>query len=181
MKSDDLFTRSAEVTADGRTVIGRAVSFDHEYPVFSHAWGRFVESYDQRAFDRSLSHKDTRPLLIGHSKGDLPVGLARFFKEADALMFEARLGSSERADEVLELVAMGALTDVSVGFRGIEPRGLTRGRIHRTQVALQELSFVGVGALEDAKVLALRSQEDMSELQAMEDERRRLRIRLLDL
>lgn len=101
----------------------------------------------------------------------MPLGVVEFTATDEALNYEARFSRTRAADEVLELIQDGALTDVSIGFLPVKGGNKP---MKFTEIKILELSVVDRGALYDAKI-AEAFQEDLdAQLRALNNRRLRL-------
>lgn len=179
--------RAVEITAEGRTLIGRAFRWDTPSRVADPGVAPYLEEFTRGSTTKTLAERaDPFPLLKVHRLDLDPLGVARFRPSDEGLMFEAPLSRTRDADEMLELVNDGAMRSVSVRFRPIQSRRriLDTGDpvVSRTEIALRELSLAptGFGQHDDAEVLAVRAGDVDDELlaqaraQAAADRRRLL-------
>jgi HK97 family phage prohead protease len=156
-------TRAVEITAEGRTLIGRAFRWEHPSRVVDPGADPYLEEFPRGSTTKTLAERsDPFPLLNFHRLDLDPLGVARFRPSVEGLMFEAPLSRTRDADDMLELVNDGAMRSVSVRFRPIQSRRrvLDTGDpvVSRTEIALRELSLAptGFGQHDDAEVLAVR-------------------------
>lgn len=157
--------RAAEITAEGRTLVGIAFRWDHPSLVPNDpGTGPYLEEFVRGSVTKTLRERETFPLIKHHRVDVDPVGVTRFAPADEGLMFEAPLSRTRDADETLELVRDGAMRSVSVRFRPIlhKLRHSTAGAVvSRTEIALRELSLAptGFGIHDGAEVLAVRSEQ----------------------
>lgn len=156
--------RTAEVEADGRTLLGIAVPFGRASWVRDGGGKPYREAFGASAFTKTIQDRGDRPwpLMLMHQRTAAPLGAVRFRVTPTALEFEARVSDTVAGTEALALVADGALTDVSVAFRPMRDRQLTDADgpfLERTEAGLTELSLAatGLGQHEGAEVLAVRA------------------------
>jgi HK97 family phage prohead protease len=138
----ELEIRSAAKGGDGRIIEGIAVP----YNVLQRIDATLVERFVAGAFDHQIraahrvrfqrDHNPDRLLGVAVELRDDPVGLVGAF----------RVAKGPNGDEVLDLVEMGALTDLSVGFRERQNRREPDGSITRVTADLREVSIVREGA-----------------------------------
>lgn len=167
---------------DGRTLDILAVRFGVADEIGSVADGYgFYETFDRHSFDETLRRNGPSKIrLLGHHDiRSNPVGvLTDAWTDAQGVHVTARLSDTTQGRDIATLVADGALTDVSIGFRDVRSKWTDRNRrVLRQEVAWRELSIVNLGALADAKILASRSQESRT----LSPEAAQRRLRLLDL
>lgn len=160
--------RSLEIgETTGRTLSGIAMPWDRPTRVRDLVGPAYMEAFAPQSTDVSIRQHASFPMFVRHDYGQDPIGVVTFHRSAEALMYEAPLSKTVRADEQLELVNDGAMRSVSVGFK---PLQAIRGRMingatvdqYRTEVALRELSLAptGFGQYAEAGVTAVRSDGD---------------------
>ena len=150
-------------SATGRTLIGRALWYNRP-EVVTDDGGRthYVEEWMPQVFARTIAERGNRiPLLGYHDNRRMPFGAVQQWPDADdALLFEAKVSRTVAGDELLELIADGAMTGVSVGARPINNRNVMyagqRG-VQRVEAKLLELSLCALGQLDGAEVLTVRA------------------------
>lgn len=155
-------TRSYELdlevraTGDGRTVCGICVPYD--VPQKIHA--SLTEVFRRGAFQNVTRAAHRVKMLVGHDSRALPIGRATLLREdAGGLYGEFRISKTQRGDEILELVADGALNQLSVGFQPLKDRRMTDGTVERISAHLAEVSLVTFGAYgEAATVVGVREE-----------------------
>lgn len=168
----EILTRSfalvrAATGDDGRTLSIRAVPWDTEIQIAPGEW----ESFDRHAFDPQLPAASRLTLTLGHPRpGDLITDsligrLASMEARDDGLHVQARVATTNAANEALTLVNDGVLDQVSIGFVDLKPTKLQRqggGALWRRLAArLDHLALVAAGAYgEGAKVLAVREEQE---------------------
>lgn len=173
-------TRSfdVEIRANQRTVYGIAVPFGETIDL-----GHYRERFVRGAFERTIRERGSKvKLLAQHNHATFPIGRAVLLEERpQGLWLEARVANTSAGDEALQLVADGAVDSFSVGFQPIESRTARDGVVERTQVALREVSLVGLPAYTGAVIAGVRS----ADRQAIEAARRpallRHRIRIMEM
>lgn len=108
------------------------------------------------AFRRTLEARRTGalPLLWQHHT-DEPLGrIVHIAEDGNGLFMRAALEPEvARAREALALMASRTLTGLSIGFRPVRARALSRGRRLLTEIDLWEISLVTFPMLDDARVL----------------------------
>ena len=168
--------RTVNLTASaGRTVFGIVAPFGQVAEV-SDGGRPYRERFDFGAFSRSISERGGKvKLFTGHETRKLPVGRATSLREqSDGLHAEFLVADTVDGRDALELVRSGIIDSFSVGFRGIRER-MDGDVVVRTEVALMEVSLVGVAAYPGAAVAGVRSQPFLPLSVAA------ARLRLLDL
>jgi HK97 family phage prohead protease len=149
-----------EVRGDGRTIAGIVAPFDTPAQIHD-IDGRYIETIDRRAFDRTLAERGAErvKLLVQHQSRNLPIGRAHVLRpEARGLYGELRVSQTEHGDEVLELVRDGALDAFSIGFRPVRDQwARDRSTRRLLEVRLDEVSVVAFAAYDSARIEAVRS------------------------
>lgn len=154
-----LEVRSARKGGDGRTIEGIAVPFLRPQRI-DHT---LVEQFAPGAFDHQLRASHRVPFTRDHmSQGGTLIGRALELRnDALGLWGSFRVSATAAGDETLALVADGALSELSVGFRERENFREPDGTITRVRADLREVSVVLAGAYgEGAAILAVRSAEE---------------------
>lgn len=163
---------SAEPTIEGRTLTGVSIYWDRASRVTDNGRDFYLEQFSKRSADKQLSErKDSFPLGFLHpwstnAADKRPLGTATFQRSAEGLIFEAVLLRTQAADEMLELVKGGAVTDVSIGFQSYK-QSRNGELVTRTEIGLRELSLApaGMGQHEGAQVLAVRAEDEHAVLE----------------
>jgi hypothetical protein len=150
------------VDPDARTITGIVAPYDAvSYMTPDPAGERIMRG----AFKKSIAQRGNRVLLCRSHNHDRPIGMARDWIDADAGLsatFTVRAGVA--GDEALEDARDGYLGGLSVGFKPlVQSRGQDGAREIR-EAALLEVSLVSIPAYEGARVLAVRSAQDLSDL-----------------
>lgn len=164
---ESTFTLERSSSSDGRTIVGLCAPFGVETAGFVVEQGiPYRELFRPGAFAKTIAERSKKvKLRIQHGKHALDtIGTATWLKEgSDGLVAGFHVSRTQLGDEVLELVRDGALDALSVGFRPIRPgpneRIAAGSLVERHEVALTEVSLVGEGAYEDARVLSVRALE----------------------
>lgn len=149
-----------EVRGDGRTIVGIAVPFDTPAEIRS-ATGAYTEVFRRGAFARTIAERGPGrvKLLSQHDTARNPLGRATVLREdAAGLYGEFRVSKTGAGDELLTLVADGAIDAFSVGFKPITQKRGESGQVERTEVALFEVSAVAFPVYEGALISAVRSE-----------------------
>ncbi|MEZ0341530.1 HK97 family phage prohead protease [Mycobacterium sp. pV006] len=151
--------RSAELTpGKGRTVYGTVVPYGQIAEV-SDGGRPYRERFEFGAFDRSIRERGNKVRLFdSHNTRRLPLGRATELQEhQEGLHAAFEIAATRDGDDALELVRSGTVDAFSIGFRGIRER-LDGDVVVRTEVALMEVSLVGLPAYAGAAVAGVRSQ-----------------------
>lgn len=163
---------SAEIgETNGRTLSGIAMPWDKVAVVRDLVNGRpgkpYPEAFAPSSTDKTRAEHASFPVFVGHDPSSEPIGVVTFSRSAEALMFDAPLSKTRRADEHLELANDGAMRSVSIQFvPGKDTRrsfpGVASPAVYRTEVALRHLALAptGYGQYPDAQVLAVRAELD---------------------
>lgn len=122
------------------------------------------------AFRESLARSTRYPLLWQH-KDDQPVGVVDLAEASEGLLADGRLALEvQRAREAHELLRMGALDGVSIGFTAEKARVETHGgkavRVVE-QARLMEVSLVTFPADPMARVTQVHREAEESEEEAL--------------
>lgn len=173
MDASDLFRSAvvATVQTDGRTLVGTAVPFITKARVSDDGGRSFYrESFNPKAFNKTLGDRGAspfplmvmHPFMPGSRSSTVPLGGVHFRAGAQGLDFTSKLSKTRDADEALELVNDGVMTDVSLHFRAFRDRRGTDAEgpyLERMESGIVELSLVvtGHGQHPGAKVEAVRS------------------------
>lgn len=166
--SNFLYRASIELNTEGRTLIGLAVPWDKPTRVQDKTGPAYLEEFARTSADVTIAQHPHFPVFVRHDYMTDPIGVVTFSRSDEGLMFEAPISKTARGDEMLTLVADGAMRSVSVGFRPLhqKQRMAPEGRVTtRTEVALRELSLApsGFGQYPEALVDAVRTEEDEQE------------------
>lgn len=119
----------------------------------------YRERFEFGAFDRSIRERGNKVRLFdSHNTRRLPIGKAIELREQqDGLHAAFEIAATRDGDDALELVRSGTVDSFSIGFRGIRER--QDGQVVvRTEVALMEVSLVGLPAYAGAAIAGVRSQ-----------------------
>lgn len=176
---------STDATVEGRTLTGIAAYWDRASNVTDNGRDFYLEAFANTAADKTLKERGSKPFPLGFlhpwssSAGTdkRPLGSVSFSRSNEGLVFNAVLSRTQAADEMLELVKDGAVTDVSIGFNSYKHKVQDKVLI-RTEIGLRELSLAptGLGQHQGAEVLAVRSLEATKS--RLETERRLAQLRL---
>ncbi len=136
--------------------------------------GEALISWDLTRFEKNPC------ILWGHDATEMPIGVAEDVKVSDrGLTMRVRFASAAanpKAEQVANGVKEGIVRAVSVGFEPGKATELPDGTIERTANVLLEVSFVPVGADENAGTADLNPNErSLAYLRAREDYAHELR------
>jgi HK97 family phage prohead protease len=156
-----------DVTEARREIVGVVAPYDETTYLTGDPRG---ERLIRGCFAESIRRKGDRiPLCIGHNHGRAAVGLSRSWREdGDGLVGVFAVRADPEGDKALGDVRDGYLPALSVGFAPIpaRTRRAADGALEHTEAALKEVSLVVVGAYDGARVLAVRSAQDLDALLA---------------
>lgn len=151
-----LEVRSAAKGGDGRTIEGIAVPFLRAQRIDA----QLTEQFAPGAFTHQLRAAHRVPFALGHmSQGGELIGRALELREdALGLWGAFRVSATRAGDDTLALIADGALSELSVGFRERENFREPDGTVTRVRADLREVAVVLQGAYGDgATILAVRA------------------------
>lgn len=181
---EDLILRAGE-DGDGKTLEGYIVPWDKPALVSKPVPG--YEVYKRGALTRSIEESKAGIPLLGLHEESGPVGkLVRSVADETGQHATFRLFDTQAARDAAELVREGMWTGLSLGGYGVPARTkVTRGVdgknvITRSEIRLDHVALVRKPAFDDAKVLALRQEDEGPSAAAIAAEARiRIRNRLL--
>lgn len=153
-----LEVRTAGNGGDGRTIEGIAVPYLRRQRIDD----TLTEQFAPGAFDHQLRAAHRVKFSRDHmSQGGVLIGRALELRnDAAGLWGSFRVSATRAGDETLALVADGALSELSVGFRAQRDHPEPDGTITRVRADLVEVSVVMAGAYGDgATIMAVRSVE----------------------
>ena len=160
------FESDLEIRAggDGRTIVGIVVPYNLEQRINR----QLTEVFRPGAFAAVTRAAHRVKLLVGHDSNQLPQGRATLLREdSQGLYGEFRVSKTQRGDELLELVADGAVDQFSIGFQPLQDRKRQDGVVERSRAHLAELSLVTFGAYGmAASVAGIREQSATPNLDA---------------
>lgn len=157
----------SEPVVTGRTLEGVSIYWDRASRVTDNGRDFYLEAFSSRSADKQLTERKAPfPLGFLHpwstgAADKRPLGSVQFHRSAEGLVFQAVLSRTQAADEMLELVKDGAVSDVSIGFQSYKQQ--QKGDLTlRTEIGLRELSLApaGMGQHEGAQVLAVRAEDE---------------------
>jgi HK97 family phage prohead protease len=142
---------------DGRNVFGLVMPYEQTATV-SDGMAPYKERFQFGAFTRSITERGRKvKLFTGHETNRLPIGRATKLTERyDGLHAEFVVAKTRDGDDALALVAAEIADAFSVGFRPVREYD-DHGVTVRTEAALMEVSLVGIGAYETARVAGIRA------------------------
>jgi HK97 family phage prohead protease len=154
-------------TGDGRTICGICVPYNVEQRINT----TLTEVFRAGAFSRVIPNAHRVKLLVGHDAQALPIGRATLLREdTNGLYGEFRVSKGSRADDILELVRDGALSELSIGFQPLKDNRRKDGVVERIAAHLAEVSLVTFGAYgHQAQVVGVRDQSTTPNLDAVEE------------
>lgn len=155
-----LEVRSAAKGGDGRTIEGIAVPYLRRQRIDS----TLVEQFAPGAFDHQIRAQVGHRIAFSRdhmSQGGTLIGRATELRnDALGLWGAFRVSATAAGDETLALVADGALSELSVGFRAQKDHQEPDGTITRVRADLVEVSVVLAGAYgAGATIMAVRSAD----------------------
>lgn len=118
---------------------------------------------ERGAFEKCLkrcAQTGRKIVMLDHHKMDSPVGVWENLEETDkGLECNGRFTMSvQRAAELRDLVADGAIDGLSIGFRAVDYyMDRDTGVRYLTEIDLREISLVSMPANEEARVMGLKS------------------------
>ena len=187
--SNDILQRSfnTEPVVTGRTLEGIALQWEKAFKVTDNQRDYYLEAFSKRSTDKQLNER-TKPFMLGFlhpwatTTGALdkrPLGNVTFQRSAEGLVFVAQMSKTVAADEMLELVKDGSVTDVSVGFRNYK-QTMKGDVVLRTEIGLSELSLAptGFGQHEGSQVLAVRANTGFVPMSRLEASRKLATLKL---
>ncbi|WP_406306256.1 HK97 family phage prohead protease [Streptomyces sp. NBC_00885] len=179
MSVDLLYRDSLLVRADnaGRTVYGTAVPYGQIAEI--QEGGRvFRERFEYGSFARTIKLRgDKVRLFTGHQHQRLPIGRASELTEMrDGLHVSFLVSDTTEGNEALTLVRDGVVSSFSVGIKPISER-MDGDVLVRTEVALYEVSLVGMPAYEGAAIAGVRTARQPLSVDLA---RRRLELLIFD-
>ncbi|MDH3704460.1 MAG: phage major capsid protein [Acidimicrobiia bacterium] len=153
-----MLTRSAtltDVAADGRTITATAMRWN-ETAVVNDGAGPYRERFARG----SIRPRHPRlPLLRAHDHQHVVGTVVSMVDDGDGFTIVARLADTASGREARELVADGALSSISIGFRDGAHSEAVDGTIIRQSVELVEISLVAVSAYKGSAVTSLRHHD----------------------
>jgi HK97 family phage prohead protease len=156
-----------DVTEARREIVGQVAPYNETTYLTGDPRG---ERLVRGCFRASINQRGARiPLCVGHNHGRAAVGLSTAWQEdGDGLRGVFAVRPDDEGDKVLADVRDGYLPAMSVGFAPIPSRSrrASDGALEHTEAALKEVSLVVVGAYDGARVLEVRSAQNLDDLLA---------------
>jgi HK97 family phage prohead protease len=107
------------------------------------------------AFANSI--KGRKPRMLWQHRMDKPIGVwDEVVEDAMGLRLKGRLANTEQAREARELVKMGAMDGLSIGFRTVQEESRGNARVLK-EIDLWEVSFVTIPADSNARLTSVKS------------------------
>ena len=143
-------------------MFGCAIPYDQTAEVSDGDGYSYLERFEFGACARTIREPGSKVKLLAlHDHRRFPIGKATSFVErSDGLHGEFAIPETREGDDVLTLIRDGVLDSFSIGFRGIRERRDGAVRV-RTEIALIEVSLVGLPAYEGALVGGVRSPQPL--------------------
>lgn len=131
-------------SGDGRTIFGIAVPYGKPMRITDD----LVEQFGHAPFPNQVRAYHRIPFAREHLPlGGVLIGATKLLRDDTAGLYgEWRVAKTPAGDEALELWEVGALRDLSVGFREVENRLLRGGIVERAKAILTEVALVREGA-----------------------------------
>ncbi len=162
--TDDLLKRTfnievAEVDGDGRTIHALVVPYGKPTLV-DDGYGPYKEMFVKGAFKRAVDVPNRVWLNFEHHPGfSNVIGNGIEFEErADGLYGQLEVDASDEGEKALRFINKRVLTGMSVEFKPMSKDANIDGVVTRRSVHLDAVALCRVGAYEDAKVLAVRTE-----------------------
>jgi HK97 family phage prohead protease len=125
-----------------------------------------VDSYGDTilpgAFSKSIGKRT--PKMLWQHRMDKPIGVwDEVVEDGKGLRLKGRLAPTEQGKEAAELVRMGALDGLSIGFRTLADE--VDGNVRKLkEIDLFEVSFVTMPADSKARVTGIKSEREIEEI-----------------
>lgn len=114
------------------------------------------------AFQKSLA-KRGKPKMLWQHRSDQPIGVwDEVSEDGKGLRLKGRLAETVQGKEAAELVRMGALDGLSIGYRTIKDEMTDKARLLK-EVDLYEVSFVTVPADAKARITGIKSEREVED------------------
>jgi HK97 family phage prohead protease len=155
-----ILIRAAQLTpGEGRTIYGVCVPYGVVAQV-SDGGRPYRERVEYGACARSISERGHKVRLFTmHDRQRLPIGKAvELTEKRDGLHGAFEVANTVAGNDALELVRSGVVDAFSIGFKGIREH-LDGDVVVRTEIAVMEVSLVGIPAFEGAQIAGVRSQK----------------------
>jgi HK97 family phage prohead protease len=150
-----------ETKDEDRTFVGHGAVFDRPHPTSSWMLGRdWKDRIDPAAFDAALSEHaslGTIPaMLFNHDLDNVVGAYSAVIKDRDGLRVEGKIAQSAKTPagaDLYELMKMGAVTGLSIGFTPSKVQLDEKAKVRTLQsVELHEISVVSIPANPAARV-----------------------------
>ena len=125
-----------------------------------------VDSYGDTilpgAFQKSIGKR--KPKMLWQHRMDMPIGVwDEVVEDGKGLRLKGRLADTMQGKEAAELVRMGALDGLSIGFRTVADE-IDGNKRKLKEVDLYEVSFVTMPADQKARVTGIKTERDFEGL-----------------
>ncbi len=172
--TDDVLKRTfnievAEVDGDGRTIHALCVPYGKPTLV-DDGYGPYKEVFVKGAFSRAVNVPNRVWLNFEHHPGFSNVigNGVQFEERDDGLYGQLEVDQSDEGDKALRFINKRVLTGMSVEFKPMSHDKPVDGLVTRRSVHLDAVALCRVGAYDDAKVLAVRTESVTEELKPLE-------------
>ncbi len=159
----------AEVDGDGRTLHALCVPYGKPTLV-DDGYGPYKEQFVKGSFERAVNVPNRVWLNFEHHPGFSNVignGVA-FEERKDGLYGQLEVDESDEGDKALRFINKRVLTGMSVEFKPMSHDKPVDGVVTRRSVHLDAVALCRVGAYDDAKVLAVRTESVTEDLKPAE-------------
>ncbi len=159
----------AEVDGDGRTIHALCVPYNKPTSV-DDGYGPYREQFVKGSFERAVNVPNRVWLNFEHHPGfSNVIGNGTQFEERDdGLYGQLEVDMSDEGDKALRFINTRVLTGMSVEFKPMSNDKPVNGLVTRRSVHLDAVALCRVGAYDDAKVLAVRTESVTEELRPAE-------------
>ncbi len=172
--TDDVLKRTfnievAEVDGDGRTIHALCVPYGKPTTV-DDGYGPYKEVFIKGAFSRAVNVPNRVWLNFEHHPGFSNVigNGVQFEERDDGLYGQLEVDQSDEGDKALRFINKRVLTGMSVEFKPMSHDKPVDGLVTRRSVHLDAVALCRVGAYDDAKVLAVRTESVSDDLKPAE-------------
>jgi HK97 family phage prohead protease len=115
------------------------------------------------AYKKTIEENGDRVKYYYQHKLDKPLGkINELYEDEKGLMFVAEIAKTTLGMDVLELMKAGVITENSVGIMPIQ-KDIKEGHRELTEVKLYEISAVSLAANDQAKILDVKSEENVKD------------------
>ncbi len=156
----------AEIAGDGRTIHALCVPYGKPATV-DDGYGPYKEQFLKGSFERAVNVPNRVWLNFEHHPGFSNVigNGVQFEERTDGLYGQLEVDESDEGDKALRFINKRVLTGMSVEFKPMSHDKPVDGIVTRRSVHLDAVALCRVGAYDDAKVLAVRTESVAPELQ----------------